>query len=291
VTRLAALVVAAMAGVAFVLSRTSGSGWLVVTSAALIAVLVLSIAWTLAGLVGVRVTLDAPANATAGETLSIGVRITAPVRQTRLLRFHDLDGSSHVVVGNGTGTVSVVAPRRELFAELRLDVVVGFPLGLTPARRMFRIALDPPLAVAPVGAAVSLAHALDADDSASVRTVRTYVRGDARRLVHWRSSARRGDLMVREFESAEPLRGVDLTLRVDLSGDPDAAEATASQAAGLAYAALDAGMRVELLTFESAGPRAGAVHSRRDAGRRLAAAVAGPPPNGAGAGHVIELRG
>lgn len=282
-------VVAALALLAFILSRTAGAGWLVVLAAALVAVLTLAALWSVVGAVGLRVTLAAPTDATAGETMAFRVSVRSLVPQLRTLQLRCLDQSTHLVPGNTSGVIRVRADRRELVTEVPLEIRGGLPLGLFRLARKVVIRLPVALAVAPVPAVASLLDALGEDDSANVRTVRSYVRGDAPRLVHWRSSARRGELMVREFESAELLRGAVLSLRVDLRGEPVAAEEAASQAAGLAITALDAGMRVELLTAEASGARAGAARSRRDVGRRLAAAVPGEPPRPEGSGYVVEV--
>lgn len=86
-------------------------------------------------------------------------------------------------------------------------------------------------------------------DQADVRGVRPYRAGDSMRSVHWRSSARRGELMVREYDTAP---SPDLVLVVEpwLPAKPtpaDAArlEAALSMATGIALAwSRDAGIRV-----------------------------------------------
>jgi uncharacterized protein (DUF58 family) len=111
----------------------------------------------------------------------------------------------------------------------------------------------------------------------AVRTLREYVRGDPARLIHWPSTARRGQLVVKQLE--EPDRP-GLVLRVDLGADPDQADEVAGRAMGAALGGLRAGLDVTLLTAEADGPRAGVVRSPVDAGRRLARAVSGPPADG-----------
>ena len=100
----------------------------------------------------------------------------------------------------------------------------------------------------------------------SVRTVRPYVPGDPARLVHWPTSARRGELVVKEQEPP-PAQGIALI--VDLRGiDPEGA---ASEAAGIGQATLAAGGVVWLGTCEPDGPR------RRPGGRRPHARPAARP--------------
>ena len=87
--------------------------------------------------------------------------------------------------------------------------------------------------------------------------------------------------MVKELEA--PVAPV-LCIAVDLRrGDDAAVEDAASRAAGLALAAIAAGVPVTLLTAEATGPRSGPVSSAGDVNRRLARAVPGAlpaPPRG-----------
>jgi hypothetical protein len=106
----------------------------------------------------------------------------------------------------------------------------------------------------------------------TVRTVRPYVPGDPARLVHWPTSARRGELVVREHE---PPPAVGIAIVVDLRGaDP---EATASQAMGLGVATLAAGGIVWCCTCEDGVEISELVADARDLGRRLARATEGEP--------------
>jgi hypothetical protein len=77
--------------------------------------------------------------------------------------------------------------------------------------------------------------------------------------------------MVRELEgpAAEPVR-----VTVVLPADPDAAEQLAERALATVVRLLDRATPVLLDTAEAAGPVAGLVADRRQAGRRLARAVA-----------------
>jgi uncharacterized protein (DUF58 family) len=287
-----ALVFAGLACIAMLLSRGAGSGWLVVVAAAYLGVLVVAGLWAVIGMIGVAVELHAPSDAVVGETYAVDVCVHALVPQLRTVTFTNLDGSTHLVEGARPVRVAVQATRRSLLPSLRVEVRGGLPLGLFRFARVRTVALETPLAIAPTPVAVSLLDALGEDAAAEVRGVRPYVPGDAARLVHWRSTARRGELMVREMESAELLRGASLVVRLSLPDDSDRAEALASEAAGLAIAALDGGLTVVLATREASGPASGAVVSRRAAGRRLAAAVPGAAPAVDTAGerrHVVEL--
>jgi uncharacterized protein (DUF58 family) len=84
--------------------------------------------------------------------------------------------------------------------------------------------------------------------------VREYRPGDPRRLVHWRSTARRGRLVVREYEE-EGLNRVALVLAGADDGDPPESsfEALVSAAASIARYALVTGHPVDLYRSDGAG--------------------------------------
>jgi uncharacterized protein (DUF58 family) len=108
----------------------------------------------------------------------------------------------------------------------------------------------------------------------TVRAVRPYAPGDPARLVHWPTSARRGEIVVREHE---PPPALGVALVVDLRGPTP--EAAASRAAGIGVATLAAGGVVWCGTFEDGEPVGGLVGDARALGRRLARAGAGVPPD------------
>jgi uncharacterized protein (DUF58 family) len=109
-----------------------------------------------------------------------------------------------------------------------------------------------------------------------VRSVRPYRAGDPSHLVHWSSTARAGELMVRELEPpVEP--GLALVLEMEPGVGNPRSERAASTAAGVALTVLERGGPVVLCTAEEAGPVSRPVQSRVDLSRRLAAATSGPP--------------
>ena len=106
----------------------------------------------------------------------------------------------------------------------------------------------------------------------TVRAERPYAAGDPARLVHWPTSARRGEIVVREYE---PPPALGVAIVVDLRGPMP--EAAASLAAGVGGATLAAGGVVWCGTFEAGEPVGELVTDARDLGRRLARASDGPP--------------
>ncbi len=187
--------------------------------------------------------------------------------------------------------VVLVPTRRGVHSSVTLDIASAAPFALQWWTRRIRLPLPSALHVAP---RCGEAHAAPrrADDEAGdgvekprveaglPRGARPYIPGDARRLVHWRSTAHAGRLMVREVEqpAAEPV-----TITVELPADPEAAERVAEGALGSVVRLLQGGVPVLLGTREEAGPVVGPVSDRRSAGRRLARAVAGAVPSGGGA--------
>lgn len=67
-------------------------------------------------------------------------------------------------------------------------------------------------------------------EQADVRGIRPFRPGDSLRSVHWRSSARRGELMVREYDTA-PSPELVLVVEPWLPANPTAADSTALEAA------------------------------------------------------------
>lgn len=83
-------------------------------------------------------------------------------------------------------------------------------------------------------------------------TVRAYRRGDDRRRVHWRSTARRGELMVRNQSKTTPLvAAIVLDIRTSSQPTPDeiqALERRISAAASAAVCLAGAGWQVDIVT-------------------------------------------
>ena len=197
------------------------------------------------------------------------------------------------------GVIPHEATRRGVFDHVRVQIRTSAPLGVFLRTRQARVALPTPISVAPRPLAVGVTirpvpprveapseHSVRGAGSDAVRAVRPYVSGDPARLVHWPTSARRGDLAVREHD---PPANEGLALVVDLTGTDARVEDAASRAAGIGGAVLARGGRLVLATRERAGAVCTEVGDRRELGRRLARAVGGPPaepPPGWSVQHV-----
>jgi uncharacterized protein (DUF58 family) len=276
-------VLASLGGAFFVIARTTGSGWLMVLLSGIVALL--SVAASLSFVDGrtTRVQISAPRDATVGRPLRMAVSGRA---RGALVRLVAPESDWFSIEGEVRGEVSAVPARRGVVREVTAEIVTGWPVGLFVWRRRQTSTLARPIEVGPAPIPVEVpsltsgdtgdgrAHQARADGDLP-RGVREYVPGDPVRLVHWPATARARALMVKELDApGSPA----LIVSVNLSGpSADAVEAAAGRAAGLAHAALAAGVPVTLLTAEAHGPVAGPVRSQVEVGRRLARATAGTP--------------
>jgi uncharacterized protein (DUF58 family) len=260
---------------------------LVAVSAFAFAVLAVGVVWPFVSLRGIAIDVTGPRDATVGDRITLELKITGRVSRLEV-RLLDPPGEWRRTVAPGGGQLVHVAARRGVFRIVRLEVRSGGPLGVFLRRRTLWVRLPVPVTVGPrpeavaytprplpVGAAAALAS-LPAPGGDSFRAVRPYSPGDAARLVHWPTSARTGELAVRELE---PPAITGVAIVADLRGPDAAGERAASRAAGLGHAAMRAGAYVLLVTTEASGPVVAPVSGPRELGRRLArATTAAPPP-------------
>lgn len=126
-----------------------------------------------------------------------------------------------------------------------LTLVVRDVFGLVT--RKFQYPKRLPVLVYPECYALDASSALaspiaEFDEREAFDELREYVRGDSLRDVHWKSSAKRGDLVVMEFDSTTDATGITLAAE-SVSGHADE---MASAAASIATHLLDAGVPVTL---------------------------------------------
>ncbi len=152
-----------------------------------------------------------------------------------------------------------------------LDLSIGDPFGL--ARSVHVASLDATLTVHPgiehVSARSVAAH-YDHDTRSPMPVLgrggdefyalREYTPGDSLRLVHWKSTARLDDLVVRQPENLWRGR---VTLAVDMRTsvhDPESLEKALSGAASVAVASIRAGLHVRLVTTSGIDTGYGSSH-------------------------------
>jgi uncharacterized protein (DUF58 family) len=242
------------------------------------------IVWPFVILSRLEVEVVAPPDATVGDTVQLRVEVHG--RAPRLdIRILDPSGSWWRTAAPAHGTMPHVASRRGVFGLIRVQLRTSAPLGVFVRTRTLRVQLPSPTTVAPRATAAgpalqsvpeelatTAATVLTRIGGDTVRSVRPYVPGDPARLVHWPTSARRGELVVREHE---PPPALGVALVVDLRGA--APETAASLAMGIGTATLSAGGMLWCCTHETDGPVSEPVPDVRALGRRLAHAVEGPP--------------
>jgi uncharacterized protein (DUF58 family) len=165
--------------------------------------------------------------------------------------------------------LQTVCRQRGVFSLGNWDVHLGDPFGLFEARQRYRhpeqITVYPSLAKLPPGITHHrtlgdrrvLRQALPAE-TVSAMTTRVYVPGDPLRRIHWRTSARHGDLFVKAFEP-EATSAMWLVLDLDEAvhmgqGSESSLEKMIMAAATLAAKLLEQRVRVGLI-LETEGTR------------------------------------
>jgi uncharacterized protein (DUF58 family) len=258
--------------------------------AGLLGALVLGAVWPVVAvrLVGVRV-VAAPSDLVVGQLATLELELTG--RASGLVV--GATGSGAAVIDTtspGRVRVPFTVARRGAYSQVRVDLGSDAPFGVLYATRSRRVDVPhlllvgptpQPWPVQPGPLPVDRTEPVPAgvgSSGDSVRSVRPYVTGDPAHLVHWPSSARTGELVVRELE---PPAAHGIAIVVDLGrGDADdaAVEDAAARACGAARHAHERGARVLLCTTEASGPVAAEAPDELSVQRRLALAVAGTTP-------------
>jgi uncharacterized protein (DUF58 family) len=261
--------------------RSTGLRTLALARLGMIVVVGVNLLW--AAVVAERTRVRATASttdATVGEPVSVQVELRGPRAPVAVVT--SWPGQGWVAAeAPATGSLTPVAPRRGLHRELDVTVACHHPFGLVGWVRTRPVALPHPLAVGPAVRPGHDAGAVRPDEQGAagghgdqVRGLRDYQPGDPARLVHWRASARSGQLVVKDLDGT--IRPA-LLVGLDLSGGGEPAERAAGEAAGTCLEALARGWLVVLATVEEGGAATAPVTDRLAVQRRLAAAVAGAP--------------
>jgi len=254
----AAIVLAALAGFFFLAATNTLAGWLYVLCALQLGVLAVG-CWLsgreLAGLTVERT----DAEGAAGAPLQLTLRLGNPSRRARqLLTLTDerppaLGGSATRVVetvaaGETALVFEVAEPRRGVHRWEHLHLRTAAPLGLFWRQRQ----LGAPVTVTvwpriwPLAHCRLLVQAAEAPGKERARlaavaelprSLRPYRPGDGPRMIHWRTSARRGELLSREFEQEAAGDPTVLALDATSPWSEEAFEAALEAVASLVWAA------------------------------------------------------
>ncbi|MDR7520309.1 MAG: DUF58 domain-containing protein [Armatimonadota bacterium] len=220
-----------LAGAVFLLATNLMSGLLFVLDALLVSLFVVGAGSSVLPLRRLRVSREIPERGVEGAALPFGVTLAASAGGRFLVVEDGWPGArgralvEHVAPGMpATATITVTPPQRGRYPVGPVEIASRGLLGLYHARRRLRadghIVIWPQIRPVPTQVLSVLAPALDGQQSAGrsrqpddLYGVREYQPGDSLARVHWRSSARRGTLVTREYQQAQ---APDVTIVVDL---------------------------------------------------------------------------
>jgi uncharacterized protein (DUF58 family) len=242
----------------------TGNNLLYLLLGALLGLIVVSGALSEQAVRGLRI-VRRPARGTAREPITLTYEVTNTKRKLPSLALEFREVGAPITaflpqVGAGktaAARTDVIFTRRGIYRLHRFVIGTSFPFGLFVKERDVafpgtivvwprsdRPVREPARSAARVrtGAAQSSA----AGGRGDFRSLRPYRLGDDRRDVHWRTSARYAEPVVREYErDASETLWVALDLRAD---EGEAAEEAVETAASLAARAVARGERVALVT-------------------------------------------
>jgi uncharacterized protein (DUF58 family) len=289
---------AVLIGVAVLLvlaGSTAQAGWLFVLAAGVAGLVLVSLFWP-HRLKSVSVRRTLPATVQAGETFSGRIDlINTSRRSLSPLRAKDeVPGIAPAEVsllqqlGPGAtagGSVRIEALRRGVHEGGSVTLRSGAPFGIVMSRRKLelpgRIVVTPrtvqlrsfplDLVSTSYGGEEEALRIGVGDEFLGVRPYRT---GDPRRSVHWRSTARAGQLIVREFQEPSRLSVEIVVAGLAPSEKADSSfETIVSAAASAALYMISLGHPLTLAFFDADGPQRRQVISERSILEALAAAV------------------
>lgn len=257
------------------------AGWLYVISGVSLALLGVAAILPPLELVSLTVRRRPIAPVTAGDDLVVELEITNESKQSvSLLKVEDIlplvlkQKSNFKAIEQSINTIApqnshfwqyyYPVSRRGVYHWQTVELKSGAPLGLFWCRRSRQCAATAivypqvlPLTTCP------LIDEIGRDDSrqrepqgnpnaaaseGTVRSLRPYRIGDPIRLVHWRTSARRGELRVKEFEMVTGGQDIIIALDSAISWNEENFEQAVISAASLYFYAQQKRMNVQLWT-------------------------------------------
>lgn len=264
-----ALIIAGIGVMLFMAGSTAQAGWLFVLSAGVLGLVGASFLWG-HNLGAAVVERRAPRRTCVGDPVSVTLSLrNGGRRNLPLMRIEDRFGAFEPSLvtadrlGPGeTAHVELVkaAHRRGVFSSGDVVLTSGAPFGFWRSHKTIQVQGE--TTVVPKWVELSSFPILEPSSFPAdvlherARTgagqeylgVREYRPGDPQRAVHWRSTARVGQLVVREFEEEVQSRVTLVIAGKDAGEPPDSAfEMLASAAASIAIYALNTGHPVDLL--------------------------------------------
>lgn len=274
----AGLLLAGIAFSFFAAATNTMAGWLYVISGLIIALLGLAAVLPPRTLKQIQVRRQPISPVSAGEDLTIILEIkNQSLKPKNFLQIQDILQSelgkiveTPVEVINPQSTYEWVyyqpTKKRGVYRWQEVHLRTATPLGLFWCRRSWRapaVAIVYPI-VLPL-TSCSLIDQLGRDDSAQIfsdrrsnaateditRTLRPYRIGDPTRLIHWRTSARYGDLRVRELEVFTGSQDIIICLDSGNSWNFDDFEQAVIAAASMYFYAMKIQLNVKLWTAKT----------------------------------------
>lgn len=256
-----------VAGAIFLLATNLMSGLLFVLDALLVALVLVGAVTAARSVRGITVTRQVPPRGVEGQPVHVGITISA-ARGARFLVVEDgwTGARARTLVpaleARRAATIQLhpTPERRGQFVLGPVEIASRGLVGLLTLRRRFalpdRIAIWPRITPVPKAALAYLAPALDGRaeghrtrEAVELYGVRDYRPGDNLAHIHWKSSARRGALVVREFERPVDPR-VAVVIDLDRTQPSAQLDATARAAGSLLWAARDARVDVTLVGWD-----------------------------------------
>lgn len=264
------------------------AGWVVV-SAVLLLPVGFAVGWAeliVAGWVAVALLLIAVPFLAGGKAYSVdftlpvdrvvaGGEVTGTLRVTNVSKRLELPGRIDVPIGSGLSDIHVPLMRAGAVHDERV-VVPTFRRGVIDVGPITTVRTDPlgvlkrevawadvhrlfvhPQTVSIPSTSAGFVRDLEGnptsdivDSDISFHAIREYAPGDGRRNVHWKSTAKTGRLMVRQFEESRRSRlAIALSLRADEYASADEFEMAVSAAGSLGIRAIRDGR--DLAAFAS----------------------------------------
>ena len=251
------------------------AGWLYVLSGTLLALLGLAMWLPMRSLRSLTVTRQPLYPVSVGETLSLSLQIRNASSQGRsLLQYRDSFPPHFSPIGwktlaaidpksSQTFNLATVPQKRGQFRWSGVELRTAAPLGLFWAQRHkaapAHVMIYPehvPLSTCPLIEALTSPELATAQEQTfahlgqhgTTRSLRPYRRGDAMRLIHWRTSARFNELRTRELEVLAGDCPVTIALDTPATWTPENFESAVVAATSLFQFALQHGYTVRLWT-------------------------------------------
>ncbi|MGH2788164.1 MAG: DUF58 domain-containing protein [Actinomycetota bacterium] len=264
------IVVTTVGAMILLAAASAQAGWLFVIAVGVLGA-VLGSAFVPHRLSSLWIERQIPSRAVAGDAIEVALTATnRGSKPTPPVRIEDLSSAFPVMcesLAPGTSATSSAprhAPRRGIFDGGQVRIACGAPFGFIASVRT--VTVESPITVVPPtveldslswitggGDASEGGHAVRSS-SGEYLGVRDYRPGDPRRAVHWRSSARAGTLIVREFEDVAAPRPTLLIHGADAGTPPDSPyEAIVTAAASIARHLVRSGHDVHLVRTGPAG--------------------------------------